>query len=57
MMLLAERLGDAAQAKAALQQIQLALDTMHAGRIAAGAQFYEAQLVRAKALVGQLSKR
>ncbi|HEY1930578.1 MAG TPA: hypothetical protein VGG99_01065 [Acetobacteraceae bacterium] len=56
MMLLADRTDNIAQAKAAMQQIQAALDVMRATRVASGATFYQAQLVKARALVDELSR-
>jgi hypothetical protein len=56
MMLPADRTNDAAKAKAAVQQIQAALDMMRATRVASGAAFYQVQLVQARELVGELSQ-
>jgi hypothetical protein len=56
-MLIAERLGDATMAKAAIQQIEVALVTMRYGGNAPAAAYYEAQLPTAQALFDRPSSR
>jgi hypothetical protein len=57
LMLLAERRGDAKMAKLAVQQIEAAFTTMRDGGNVHAAAEYEAQLVKARALVQKLAKR
>jgi tetratricopeptide (TPR) repeat protein len=55
LMLLAERLGDASKARAAVEQIEVALATMREGGHAPFAAYYEAQLPCARALLDRLA--
>ncbi len=56
-MRLAERLSDAAGAKAAVQQIEAALVTLRDGGNASAAAYCEEQLPEARALLDRLSSR
>jgi hypothetical protein len=56
-MLLAERRGDVKMAKLAVQQIEAAFTTMRDGGHAHSAAFYEARLLKARALAQKLAKR
>jgi hypothetical protein len=49
LVLLAERLGDATKARSAVQQIEVAFETMRNGGNAPAAAYYEAQLQKARA--------
>jgi hypothetical protein len=55
LMVLAERLGDLSEARAAVEQIEVALATMQEGRHAPLAVYYEAQLPRARALLDRFA--
>jgi hypothetical protein len=55
LMLIAERLGDSSKARAAVEQIEVALATMREGGHAAFAASYEAQLPRARGLLDRLA--
>ncbi len=55
LMVLAERLGDSSKARAAVEQIEVALATMREGGHAPFAAYYEAQLPRARALLDRLA--
>ena len=57
MMLLAERKRDVAMAKAALGQIEVALEAMRTGGHAPFAAFYEARLPEARAILARLEAR
>jgi len=57
LMLLAERRGDAEMAKVAMQQINVAVATSRDGGDAPSAVYFEAQLLKARALAGKLAKR
>src|SRR4051812_35363357 len=54
LVLLAERLSNATRARSAVQQIEMAFVTMRDGGNASAAAYYEAQLVRARALLDKL---
>jgi hypothetical protein len=54
-MVLAERLGDASKARAAVAQIEAACATMREGGHDPAAAYYEAQLPRARALFDRLT--
>ncbi len=55
LMVLAERLGDSSKARAAVEQIEVALVTMREGGHLPAASYYEAQLPRARALLDRLT--
>ncbi len=55
LMVIAERLGDASKARAAVEQIEIALTTMREGGHAPFAAYFEAQLPRARALLDRLA--
>jgi hypothetical protein len=57
LMLLAERLGDAARAQSAVQQIEAAVVIMRDGGNPLNAAYYQAQLLKAKALFKRLIGR
>ena len=52
---IAERLDDSSKARAAVEQIEVALATMRESEHAPFAAYYEAQLPRARALVDRLA--
>jgi hypothetical protein len=54
-MVVAERLSDSSKARAAVEQIEVALATMREGGHAPFAVYYEAQLARARALLDRLA--
>jgi hypothetical protein len=55
-MLIAERLGDAATVQSAVQQIEVAFATMRDGGHGPDAEYYEAQLTKARALFEKLTR-
>ena len=55
LMVIAERLGDASKARAAVEQIEIALATMREGGHAPFAAYFEAQLPHARALLDRLA--
>jgi len=57
LMLLAERLGDVVRARSAVQQIEVGFVTMKDGGNAPAAEYYEAQLPKARVLLDKLTSR
>jgi hypothetical protein len=55
--LLAQKSGDAAAARRAVRQIELALETIRASGNAVSAAYYTAQLTKAQAAFDRLNKR
>ena len=55
LMVIAERLGDLSKARAAVEQIEIALATMREGGHAPLAAYFEAQLPHARALLDRLA--
>jgi hypothetical protein len=57
LMLLAERLGDEPKARMAVQQIEVAFETMRDGGNAPAATYYKTQLTKAQMLFDRLTSR